>query len=194
MVEYDRQGSDTMLKSSSVIMALISNILIICLWHFLSFNISRIISPKFVDYKKFPYRARKSENRGSFYRDNFDIDAWYGIIPIKYNRENININVITDSDIPSLMKYITMTCRSELCSIINILYFLFAVTINLPALGFIVGVLVVLGNLPFIFANRYARFLLLNEYVKKRKLVQINQYIEEHNYNDNDKYNFRNFE
>ena len=62
------------------------------------------------------------------------------------------------------------------------------------ALGFIVGVLVVLGNLTFIFANRYARFLLLNEYVKKRKLVQINQYIEEHNYNDNDKYNFRNFE
>ncbi|MBQ2152918.1 MAG: hypothetical protein II440_05670 [Clostridia bacterium] len=180
-----------MLKSSTVLMALIINILIICLWHFLSFNISRFISQSLVDYKKLPYRAYKSENRGKFYRDNFDIDAWYGVLPIKYNRENININVITESDIPTLTEYINLTCRSELCSIINLFYFLFAIAVNLPAIGFIVGVLVVLGNMPFIFANRYARFLLLNELVKKRRLVQINQYIEEHN---TDKYDFRNFE
>ena len=61
---------------------------------------------------------------------------------------------------------------------------------NIPYLGFIIGVIAVTINIPFILANRYVRFFLLNEFVKKRKERQILDYIEE---NNPDKYDLDNF-
>lgn len=171
-------------------MAIIINILIICLWSFLSFILSRHIGQKYVSYRKFPYRAHKFERRGRFYTENFDIDAWYGLLPIKYNREEINSQKIEKADIPTLKTYLTYTCRSEMCILLNCLYCLFSFIINIPYLGFIIGVLVVIVNLPFLAANRYVRFFLLNEFVKKRKERQILDYIEE---NNPDKYDLDNF-
>ena len=61
---------------------------------------------------------------------------------------------------------------------------------NVPYLGFIIGVIAVAINVPFIFANRYVRFFLLNEFVKKRREREILDYIEE---NNPDKYDLDNF-
>lgn len=173
-----------MLKTSTFGMALIINILMICLWHFASFILSRSVTLKNVDYRKFPYRAYNWERRGSFYSDNFDVGAWYGALPIKYNRDGIDYRKIESADIPKLKSYITVTCRSELCSIINCLYFFFALMINVPYLGFIIGIIVVIMNLPFIMANRFARFILLNEFLRKRKAHEIDKYISENNSGD----------
>lgn len=171
-------------------MAVVINILIICLWDFLSYILSKNIGQKHVNYRKFPFRAYKFEHKGKFYTDNFIINSWYKYIPIKYNLEGINAKKISQADIPKLKTYLTYTCRSEFCSIVNCLYFLFAVTMNVPYLGFIIGVIAVAINVPFIFANRYVRFFLLNEFVKKRREREILDYIEE---NNPDKYDLDNF-
>ncbi len=190
VVEVFIKGVRKLLKSISLGMAVVINILIICLWDFLSYILSKNIGQKHVDYKKFPFRARKHENKGNFYTENFNIDSWYKLFPIKYNRMGINSKLIEEADIPTLKNYLTVTCRSEFCSLVNCLYFLFAVTANVPYLGFIVGVIAVTVNVPFIFANRYVRFFLLNAFVKKRKQREILEYIEE---NNPDKYDLNNF-
>ncbi len=179
-----------MLKNISLGMTIIINIIIICLWDFLSYILSRNIGQKHVNYRKFPYRAYKYEQKGKFYTENFDIEKWYKFLPIKYNLLGLNSKKISEADIPKLKTYLTYTCRSEFCNIVNCLYFLFAITMNIPYLGFIIGVIAVIINIPFILANRYVRFFLLNECVKKRKERQILDYIEE---NNPDKYDLDNF-
>lgn len=179
-----------MLKESSIGMSIIINILIICLWHFLTYIISGAVGLKHVNYRKFPYRIHKFEKMGKFYRENFDIEAWYRLLPIKYNNEGIDARAIEDADIPTVKNYITYTCRSEMCSLLNSLYLVFAMFIDVAYLGFIIGVIVILCNLPFIAANRYARCGLLKEFAKKRKQREILEYIEE---NNPDKYDLDSF-
>ncbi len=179
-----------MLKGISLGMAIIINILIICLWHFLSYILSSSVGQKHVNYRAFPYKGLAFEKKGRFYSDNFDIEAWFTILPIKYNREGIDIKKIEEADIPKMKTYLTLTCRSEMCSLLNCLYFLFAFFANDAYLGFIMGVIVIFCNLPFIAANRYARFLLLKEFANKRKQRVIQEYIEE---NNPDKYDLDSF-
>lgn len=193
------RGNAKMLKSSTLGMALIINILIICLWVFFSFVIASLVSTKRVDYRKFPYRVYNWEKRGRFYSDNFDAGAWYGVLPIKFNRDNIDYKTIEGADIPKLKRFITLTCRSELFNILNCMFFLLAVIINIPYLGFIIGSLVIIANIPFIIANRFARFILLNELVRKRSAQEIERYIASNNApkdddNKTDDYTFSNFE
>ena len=178
-------GVRKLLKSSSFGMAVIINLLIICLWDFLSYFISKNIGQKYVNYKKKPF-----ERKGIFYTENFNIETWYKYVPIRCNRDSITLKRISQADIPRLKSYLTITCRSELCNIINCCYFLFAITANVPYFGFIAGVLAVTINVPFLLANRYVRFIMLNEYVKKRRQREILDYIEE---NKPDKYDLDNF-
>lgn len=168
-----------MLADISIGIAIIINIIIICLWHFLAHIICSQIGQKHVDYRKKPFRTFKFEKGGKFYIDNFDIIGWYMLIPIKFNRDGITNQEIKEANVIKLKAYMTSTCRSELCSLLNCLYFVFSVIFNVPYLGFILGCLVVLANLPFIMANRYARTVLLKEYAKKRKQHKLMEYIGE---------------
>lgn len=179
-----------MLGNVSLGMAIITNIIIIFLWHFLSYLLTSMVGQKYVDYRRFPYRAFKFEKYGRFYNENFDIDSWFMIIPIKINSENISASGLERADIPKIKKFLTYTCRSELCYIINCLYFILSIIINIPYLAFIIGIIVVLGNMPFLVANRYVRFILLNTLAKKRKQREIIEYIEE---NNPDKYDLDSF-
>lgn len=179
-----------MLKGISPGVAIIINIIIIFLWHFLSYLISSTLGQKYVNYHRRPYRAWKFERYGNFYVENFDIESWYMILPIQTNRDNITRRQLEEAEIPKLKSYLTSTCRSELCNIINCAYFLFAIAVNTAYLGFIAGVIVILFNLPFVMANRYSRFMILKELAKKRKQREIMEYIEE---NNPDKYDLDSF-
>lgn len=179
-----------MLKGISLGMAVIINIIIIFLWHFLSYLLSSTVGQKHVNYRRRPFRAWKFERYGNFYVENFDIESWYMLLPIQMNRDNITRKNLEEAEIPTLKAYLLTTCRSEYCCLINCLYFFFAVIVNVPYLGFIAGVLVVLCNMPFIMANRYLRFIVLREYAKKRKEREIADYIKE---NNPDKYDLDSF-
>lgn len=179
-----------MLENASLGMAIIINIIIIFLWHFLSYLLAGTIGQKHVDYRKFPYKAHKFEKHGRFYTENFDIENWFMLLPIKINSEDISSNGLESADTPKLKKHLTVTCRGELCCIINCLYFFYSAIMNVPYLAFIIGVIVILGNLPFIAANRYVRFVLLKALVEKRKRREIIEYIEE---NNPDKYDLDSF-
>ena len=188
-----------MLKSSTFAMAMIINILIICLWVFASYVIAGYANIKYVDYRKFPYRVYRWENRGNFYIDNFDVGAWYGVLPIKFNREGIDLIKIEKADLAKLKRYITITCRSELFNIFVCTYTFFSIVINVTYLGFIIGSIVVIINIPFIIANRFVRFILLNEMARKRSEHEIEKYIASNNRlpdddNNNTGYTFSNFE
>lgn len=179
-----------MLKGISLGMAVVINIIIICLWHLVSFILTTYIGQKHLNYRSFPFRFFKFEKYGKFYTENFDIDGWYTLIPVKINREGVTCKDIEEAEITDLKQYIIYTCRSELCCLLNCLYLVFSLIVNDPHIGFIVGVLVVFGNLPFIAVNRYYRSVIVKELSKKRKQREIIEYIEE---NNPDKYDLDSF-
>ena len=161
-----------MLRSSSFFMALFINILIIGLWHFLSYIIASAIGSKHVDYRKFPYRAKEFENRGEFYRENFNIDLWYKRLPTDYNRKENTPEALSALDPLVLKERLAVVCRSELWAIMNCFYIVCAMILDTPYLAFILGTLVILFNLPFILSARYFRCMILNEIVNKRKALE----------------------
>lgn len=179
-----------MLRDISPGMAIIINILILCLWHFLSYILSSFIGQKHLDYRKRPFRGYKFERYGKFYTENFDIESWYMILPIKVNSEHITVKTLEKSEFSQLKTFLTYTCRSEMCCIINCLYSIFALAANIPHIGFIFAFIIVFANIPFIMSNRYFRFLILKEFAKKRKQREIIEYIEE---NNPDKYDLDSF-
>ena len=161
-----------MLRSSSLPMALFINFLIIMLWHFLSYIISSTIGSKYVDYRKFPYRAKDFEAKGEFYKENFDIDSWYRYLPTKYNRLSTTPEKLKKLDSLELKERLTVVCRSELWAGINCFYFVCAAILDVPYLAFILGMLAILLNIPFIISARYCRCMILNEIVSKRQELE----------------------
>ena len=65
-----------------------------------------------------------------------------------------------------------MTCRGELWAVINCFYIVGAAVLDAPYLAFILGMIVILLNLPFVMGNRYCRFLILNDLVEKRRELE----------------------
>lgn len=161
-----------MLRSSGLAMALFINIIIIMLWHFLSYIISEHIGSKHADYRKFPYRAREFEARGDFYKENFAIDSWYTYLPTEYNRLGTTPEKLRELDALVLKERLGGVCRSELWAVINCFYIVCAAILDAPYLAFILGMLVILFNLPFIISARYCRCLILNEIVAKRRELE----------------------
>ena len=161
-----------MLRSSGLGISLFINVIIICLWHFLSYWIARLIGTKYVDYRKKPYRARDFERRGEFYTEYFAIESWYRLLPTKYNKIGITPEQLAERDALVLKEQLAMLCRSELSPLINCFYIVCAAILDAPYLAFILGMLVILCNLPFIASARYCRCLVLNEIVNKRKELE----------------------
>ena len=161
-----------MLSSSGFGISLFINIVIICLWHFLSSIISRHVSSKRADYKKGMYHAKKWERKGEFYTENFRIDLWYSFLPTKFNRLGITQSKLQSEDALTIKEYLGVTCRSELCAVINCFYVVCACILDAPYMAFILGSLVVMFNIPFIFSARYVRLMILNELIRKRRELE----------------------
>lgn len=157
-----------MLRSSGLGISLFINIIIICLWLFLSYSIAKHAATKRVDYKKFPYRILNKEAKGDFYEENFRISTWYSLLPTSYNRIGITAEKLRDDDALVCKEHLVTTCRSELFAVLNCFYIVCAAILDAPYLAFILGSLMILGNLPFIAGARYCRCLILNELVRKR--------------------------
>ena len=161
-----------MLRSSSLGIVLFINFLIICLWLFLSRFIGRHIGSKHVDYRKFPYRAREFEKRGDFYKENFDIDSWYTYLPTEYNRLGSTPAQLEKLDTLALKERLPVVCRSELFALINCFYIVCAAVLDAAHVAFILGMLVILAQIPLILSARYCRCLILNEIVNKRRELE----------------------
>ena len=161
-----------MLRSSGFCISLFINIIIICLWHFLSYIISGHIGSKRVDYRRFPYRAKEFEKKGEFYVENFLIDSWYSFLPTKYNRIGITERKLSREESLTVREYLGVTCRCELCALMNCFYIVCACILDAPYLAFILGMLVILANFPFIISARYCRCLILNELANKRRELE----------------------
>ena len=166
------RGVSAVLRNSGFGISLLINIIIICLWVFLSNVIAGHIGPKHVDYRKFPFRIGDFEKHGKFYTENFDIESWYQFLPAKYNRIGITESRLRKKDSLTVKEYLGVTCRCELWALINCFYIVCAAILDAPYLAFILGMLVILANLPFIAASRYCRCLILNELVRKRKELE----------------------
>ena len=161
-----------MLKNSGFGISLFINIIIICLWLFISNVIARHIGAKHADYRKIPFSIMEFERDGEFYVENFAIGNWYRALPTKYNRIGITENRLKKAEPLTLKEYLTVTCRSELWALINCFYIVCAAILDAPYLAFILGMIVILANLPFIAAARYSRCLILNELARKRKELE----------------------
>lgn len=161
-----------MLRSSGFGIALFINIIMICLWHFLSYIISRHIGSRRVDYRRFPYRTRDIERNGEFYVEYFAIDSWYRLLPSRLNQTAITPRRLRRQDALTVKEYLQKTCRCELCSILNCFYIVWASVMDAPYMAFILGMIVILINLPFIAASRYCRCLIHNELELKRKELE----------------------
>ncbi len=102
------RGVSAVLRNSGFGISLLINIIIICLWVFLSNVIAGHIGPKHVDYRKFPFRIGDFEKHGKFYTENFDIESWYQFLPAKYNRigitESLHSRYARDTREPSVYR------------------------------------------------------------------------------------------
>lgn len=161
-----------MLRNSNFGIALFINILMIFLWISLSGVISRFIGTKRVDYRKFPFRSKDFERKGEFYTENFASDKWYSLLPTTYNRLGSTEEDIRKLETPALKERLTVVCRSELWALLNCFYIVCAAIFDAPYLAFILGMIIILAQIPFIIAARYFRCLILNEIVRKRRELE----------------------
>ena len=158
-----------MLRESGLGISLFINVIIICLWVFISYLIAGHVAPRHADYRKYPYIIRTREKKGSFYTESFRIQDWYGILPSKLNRSRITKDHLFGLDALKLKELLAVTCRCELCAVLNCFYIICAALLDAPYLAFILGSVVILASLPFIAASRYCRCLILNELMRQRE-------------------------
>ncbi len=127
---------------------------------FLGFVIGRLIPGSWVHSDSFPYRAFGFENGGKFY-DRFKIKLWKGKLP---DMSKIFKEIMPEKCIKGIMKseqFLAMvreTCIAELShSVLAVMGFA-CMSIWEGAGGFIISVLYMIGNIPFIMVQRYNRF------------------------------------
>ncbi len=158
-----------MLKSSGFGIALFINIIIIALWHFLSYLFSAHLPGKYLHDDRPPFRIKDFENRGDFYVENFSADKWYRSLPGHPLRSEVSAAELRKKNLAQLRAVLISTCRIELWSILNCLYFICSWSLNAAYLAFILSAIVIISNFPYIICARYSRCLILNEIVNKRK-------------------------
>ncbi|MBQ1388836.1 MAG: hypothetical protein IIY78_04325 [Clostridia bacterium] len=158
-----------MLKSSGFGIALFINIIIVVLWNFLSYFISTLLPKKYIHDSRPPFRIRDFEHQGKFYEENFACDKWYRSLPGRPIRWRLKDNMFERKTIPDLQKMVLATCRIELWSMLNCTYFLCAWILDAAYLAFILSSIVFIANIPYIICSRYARCMILNAMVGKRR-------------------------
>ena len=153
------------MREASIWTILFVNVILAAVWHFMMFIACLKVKLSRFDPKLRFYQAKAWEKNGRWYSKYLKINAWKDHLPQHTGKDGFTKEHITLS---YLDRFIMETCRGEwdhwMCS----LYMIVSLIINPFWIGLLLGILVLVGNLPFIAIQRYNRFRL--QTLRKRML------------------------
>ena len=164
-----------MLREHSGADAVIINILLGALWHYITYIVCITAGNSFFDSFKKMYQPRKWEKGGRFYSDLLKINKWKDILPQHIEKNGFSKEHIDNTSIPYLDEFIMETCRAEWNHGVNCMYAAVLLIINNLMTAVIFVLLLLLINLPFVLIQRYNRFRLqrLRNLIIKRNRLRL---------------------
>lgn len=110
-------------------------------------------------YKKWMFRERNWENKGSIYEKYFDVKKWKTKLPdiSDFMKWRFNKKHLAEPNVDYLSVFITESCKSEFTHwmiIVSTLLFILWSTIEVTVVMFLLASLL---NLPYIIIQRYNR-------------------------------------
>lgn len=160
-----------MLKNLSFINMLLSNILVIGIWHLVVFCMCIKIPQSAFDPSKGRFVQKDWERGGLWYRDKLKIQSWKDKLPQYIGKSGFSKKHLNGLSIEYLDQFIEETCRGEWMHMKNCLCSIVILIINPLLVGVIASFFIMLGNLPFAIVQRYNRFRL--QVLKKRRIREL---------------------
>lgn len=159
-----------MLRGLSALQVVMWNAIIIGVWHIALFILCVKMPASYFDGSKPRYAPRKWERNGRIYRDVFKINLWKDRLPQHVGRDGFSKERLDSKlSVEYVDQFILETCRSEWEHTANCAIAVVTLFINPIPLGFLFSFLVLLGNVPFAFIQRYNRFRLQ---ILRRRLLR----------------------
>ena len=149
---------DFMPREESIAGALIVNILLGCIWHFITYIICISVDDSFYDADKKMYQPHKWERNGRFYSDVLKINRWKDHLPQYVGKDGFSKDHLEEVSVSYLDRFIMETCRAEWNHTMNCLYAVVLFIINDLIMAFGLTVVLFILNLPFAVIQRYNRF------------------------------------
>ena len=157
------------MREASIWTILFVNVILAAVWHFMMFIACLKVKLSRFDPKLRFYQAKSWEKNGRWYSKYLKINAWKDHLPQHTGKDGFTKEHMENHiTLSYLDRFIMETCRGEwdhwMCS----LYMIVSLIINPFWIGLLLGILVLVGNLPFIAIQRYNRFRL--QTLRKRML------------------------
>lgn len=147
-----------MLREQPLEEALLINILLGAVWHYISFFICVSVDTAFFNPEKKLYQPHKWEKGGKVYNDYLLINKWKDLVPQHIGKDGFSKDHLDDVSIEYLDEFIMETCRAEWNHTVNSFFVIILFLINRFWIAFVLTILLFLLNLPFLVIQRYNRF------------------------------------
>lgn len=147
-----------MLRDQPFVNAMLANIILAAIWHYVTFFLCVSIDTKFFDADRKMYQPHKWENGGKFYNDVLKINRWKDLMPQHIGKDGFSKDHLDDVSIEYLDEFIMETCRGEWNHTMNCALAIVLIIINDLIMGIVLSILLFIGNLPFALIQRYNRF------------------------------------
>ncbi len=147
-----------MLREQPFLNALIVNIMIGAIWHYIVFFLCTSINISAFNPERKMYQPHKWENGGKFYNNVLKINRWKDSLPQYIGKDGFSKDHIDDTSIEYLDEFIMETCRGEWNHTMNCMVSVLYLIMNDLWVGILFSFVVILGNMPFALIQRYNRF------------------------------------
>ena len=147
-----------MLGTRNVWDVLLINLILGAVWHCGSFFLCVAMPLNHFSPDRWLYRPHRWEKEGRFYSDVLHINKWKDHLPQHTGKNGFSKSHLDSVSVEYIDRFISETCRGEWNHTTNCLFTAVLFIINTPIMGLLLSVLLVAGNFPFIFIQRYNRF------------------------------------
>ena len=147
-----------MLKDQPFLNAMLINILLGAVWHYITFIICITVDTSFFDAGKKMYLPHKWERNGKFYSDILKINRWKDFLPQHIGKDGFSKDHLDDTSVPYLDEFIMETCRAAWNHTANCSFVVVLFIINDLTIAFLLTMILMALNLPFALIQRYNRF------------------------------------
>ncbi len=146
-----------MLREQPFLNALLINILLGTVWHYATFFLCVFKNKKSFSPDLKMFRPHKWEKDGKFYADILKINKWKDCLPQHIGKDGFSKDHLDDISLDYIDEFIMETCRGEWNHTMNCIFFIVLLIINNFTMGFLLSICLLIGNLPFVFIQRYNR-------------------------------------
>ncbi len=158
--------------------AVLINLILCALWHFVSLIFCITLNGKVFSHKRKCFQVKSWEKNGYWYKDKLKINKWKDILPQYIRKDGFSKRHLQSLSLEYIDEFIYETCRGEWNHRMNSIYSIIAIGLNIltqtPLVGFIFFILNSSINLAFVAIQRYNRFRLIDLKTKLKKRKKLN--------------------